>query len=563
MSGLQMMLLLPRCSLRSRSDGPARGCRTHQPGSHVCRASPEPRQFTSRGASGQSPDEPAQQALDRRAFAEALASDLRTFPLDGDLTSTVRRGNRFAPVFGLNLALASLGETGHWPAALRLLEWMEAQPLRSRERPSEHSYAAFFKGCGPGPSLAAARSVWRRLTAEGDLPPSRVCVALLAVLGRAGEVAEAMDVYRRLTWEAEEPLGASTVNAMLSACARSGSVELALEVWTEVCSQEREEPGEVPGPPDAHSLALVLTACDRGGQWKRGLELLLSPEARRIIWDAPLASCIMAVAGRAGRMDVAHGAWVHCVAQHDAGGPIRLTTWLGNAYLAATAHNGALDQAQAAVDALRSRGVQLDGTSYTALGSTATRCTALAPEERLGRVRAAISALLNAGLQPDAKTLTVLLTALGDAGQSQEAAAAVEDWATRFPLAPNAYVYNALIRCYLRCGQVADALQAFKDLQEARVLPTTVTFTLLLKAAEAAGLTSTVEELRVLRQSLAVAGMLVEQFTDAEEDPSLQPLPAQESFAPGAYWEGKQPPKPARRPSPRNRVRRQDWTSSS
>ena len=374
---------------------------------------------------------------------------------------------------------------------------MEAQPLRSRERPSEHSYAAFFKGCGPGPSLAAARNVWRRLTAGFDLPHPRVCVALLAVLARAGEVAEAMDVYRRLSWETEEPLDAATVNAVLAACARSGSVEPALEVWTDACARVSDEPG----PPDAHSLALVLTACDRGGQWQRGLELIQSPEAGRIVWDAPLASCVMSVAGRAGRMDVAHGAWVRCVAEHDGRGPIRLTTWLGNAYLAATAHNGALDQAQAAVEALRARGVRLDGTSFTALGSTATRCNALAPEERLSRVRAAVAALQAAGLQPDGHTLTVLLTAMGDVGRCQEAKDTVDDWSTRFRLAPNAYVYNTLIRCYLRAGQVAGALEAFKAMQDARVLPSTVTFTLLLKAAQAEGLSSAVEELRLLRRS--------------------------------------------------------------
>jgi pentatricopeptide repeat protein len=255
-------------------------------------------------------------------------------------------------------------------------------------------------------------------------------------------------------------------------------------------------------------------------------------------------------------MDIAQSTWLRCMAEHDAGGPIMLSSWLGNAFLSACAHNGALSAASMAQSALLARGIALDARGYTSIMGSALRDKTLPTSaERLVHVRAALAALLDAGLQPTALTLNVLLVALGDCGLCSEAEAVVTEWLQRDNVTSNAYIYNTLIRCRVRCTQVPQAMHLFREMQANQVLPTSVTFALLLKACNAEGMQTAAEELRVLRQSLVVAGMLVEEY-DADEE-WQQPLPAEESFAPGAFWAAQSPPKPMIRPHPRGRVKRQ------
>ena len=513
----------------TQSSAPTRG---------ACRAcaAPAGREFTSRrqrrassaplriaaAPAVRSPSSPSE----REAFAAAVAADLRSLPADGDLSAVARRGLRFAPVFALNSALRKLP----WADSLRLLRWMEAQS--GGERANEHSYASFLAVCGPGPSLSQARQLWRRLTNGGTLPGSRVCVALLGVLGRAGEVGEAVELWQRMGWE-ELPRDAHSLNAVLSACAASGAWSAAMQVWRQQTSRECDQASQ----PDAFSLALLLNACDRGGQWSRGLEVAMSPQGRRIALDAAGYGALMTVAGRAGETRVVQDTWARLIHERR----VPLTTWLFNAHMGALAAVGDAPRAQALMNDMSVAGVAPDVRSFTALMEAHARQNALEPEARLASVRRTLAQLLQAGLSPTETTLTVFVTALGDAQRWREAEQTATEWDRVHGLRRNTVTFNALMRACLRAGQPQEALRLFRDMQAASLMPSSATFVMLLAGCEETGLKDVAAELRALRGSLTTTELLRDALQPVEDE---EPTKPEESFAPGAWW---QPEAPQRR----------------
>jgi pentatricopeptide repeat protein len=164
-------------------------------------------------------------------------------------------------------------------------------------------------------------------------------------------------------------------------------------------------------------------------------------------------------------------------------------------------------------------------------------------------VRAALDALLAAGLRPSAVTATVFLTALGDAGLWREARGVAAAWPASFGIERNAYVYNALMRACTRASQPAEALAVFREMQAARVLPSTVTFAILIRALEAGELLAEAEEMRALRASLTALALLDDTLDGGRgEDEAPQ---AEESFAPGAFWDLQAPAPPVQPQRPR------------
>ncbi len=416
------------------------------------------------------------------------------------MCAVARRGLRHAPRFLLNAAITALGGRGAWQAALRLLSWMERRAEEDgpecAEGPTEHTYAAFFGACGCGASLGAARRVWRRLTPRGALPRStRVCTALVAAFGRGGEATDALALFDRMAWE-QVPRSTHTFNAALAAAARTGAWEAALEVFREFDGSGAD--GATAATPDAYSLALAVTACERGGQGHRGLALAMSPAGAAVRLDAAAAAAVMTSAGRAGRLDVARATLARLA--QCGGAP---STWVYNALLSGLATSGGLPEARRVLATMRATaGCAPDARSYTALAEAARRGGTLAD------VRGAVDELFAAGLRPTAVTLTVVLTALGDAGAWREARSLAAEWPRRYGFGRNAYAYNALLRACTRAGQPGEALAVFRESQAARVLPTSVTFAHLIRALEAAGMRAEADEMRALRDSLAALALL-------------------------------------------------------
>lgn len=267
--------------------------------------------------------------------------------------------------------------------------------------------------------------------------------------------------------------------------------------------------------PDAYSLALAVTACSRGGAPHVGLSLALSPTAAGVVLDAAAAGAVVAAAGACGRLDVAFAT----LARLDAQGTPR-NTWLFNSLLAGQASVGAAAAARETLLRMRcTPGCEPDARSYTSL-MEAARVRGSMPH-----VRAALAELHAAGLRPTAVTLTVLLTALGDAGCWQEALAAVEAWPSAHGVRVTTTAYNAALRACAKADRPREALKLFRCMQVADILPSVGTFAALLPVLDRAALTAEADELRTLRASLAALGVLPEHLQRDVATPLLLRMP--------------------------------------
>jgi pentatricopeptide repeat protein len=397
---------------------------------------------------------------------------------------------------------------------------MEASPLQG-ERPNEHSYAAFLDSCGPGPSLSAARSLWQRLTRNGELPGPRLCVSLLCVLGRAGEVVEAEELLKRLSWNGAANL--RSYNAALTACAASGAWSAALRVWASFLQEEALSP-------DSLSLSLMLSACNKGAAWAEGLALALPALPRIRDLDGPACGSLLTVAARAQRPDIVLAVWRSIR-------PSLYSTRLCNCYLAALARFGDAPTAREALAAMVRQRVPRDVRSYTCVCAAETRSVAVPPGERLARVRGHINAMLAGGIAPTEVTLNVLAVALGDAGLWREAVDSTSRFSQRFSLPPSEMLQTTLIRACVRSGEMDEALRLFRGMQADGLLPSQATFALLMSALDDAGQADRRAELLELQRSLAVIGELRDRRAEEAEARAFEDAPGEgsESFAPGAW----------------------------
>jgi pentatricopeptide repeat protein len=449
------------------------------------------------------------------------------------LASAARRGLTHAPRFALNEALELLHKSG-WVHALRLLLWMESSS-HVAEQPNEHTYAAFLAGCGAGPSLAAARSLWQRLTVGGALPAERVCRALLGVLARAGELLEAEELLLRMEWD-ELPQQLQSFNLVLAGCARDGQWPTALRVWQQLCASA--------AAPNAHSLTLMLRAADGGAAWAEGLAEARGALARGVPLDAVAVGTLVAVAGRAGDGQAACEAWA---CGRRAGLLLRTAQW--NARLFSLAWLGDAAGARELLSEMRrTPAAAPDARSYTALAEAERRDSAAADTaQRVAGVRAALAALAADGLVPEEAFLTVLLTALGDAGLWAEARVRAQQWRAHRGVPLNAIHWNCLIRACGCAGKGDAALRAFRDMQAAGVIPTRATFALLF-AALPEEQREVRAELLALRASLQLVGVTRDELADARAPE--EPAAPEHSFAPGsiAAWalEAEEPAKQRR-----------------
>ena len=84
----------------------------------------------------------------------------------------------------------------------------------------------------------------------------------------------------------------------------------------------------------------------------------------------------------------------------------------------------------------------------------------------------------------------------------------------RWNVSRNAAVYNALLGALVRADEVETALEVFEEMQtEDGVLPTEISFMLLVRACQECGMVNKARELANVRDSLAETGALENDFS--------------------------------------------------
>lgn len=401
----------------------------------------------------------------------------------------------------LNFAIKELGERGNFERAHALYLWMGMQK-DERYVPNRYTLVALFGAASERGHAKIVTKVWRqRLLFDPDVINSEVASAAITALGRCENWPAAYQVWKD-TASIGEPRNMFVYTAALTVLRESQRWEEAGDVFRAM----RDEPGV---NPDAITAGLTLAAFDGARRWREANAL-----AKRLVdvygvaMDEHLCHQVITIAGRA--EDMAHARTQFNRMLESPG--LVVTTYSYNCLLGGYARNGDWDGASDVARELKAAHLNADSYTYTHLVSAA---------ERAGRYDAADdvwSEMLRSPNRAVRRPSTVMCGAyvhcLGCQGRWMEAREIVNEMRGRWNVSRNAAVYNALLGALVRADEVETALEVFEEMQtEDGVLPTEISFMLLVRACQECGMVNKARELSNVRDSLAEAGALENDFS--------------------------------------------------
>ena len=401
----------------------------------------------------------------------------------------------------LNFAIKELGERGNFERAHALYLWMGMQK-EERYAPNRYTLVALFGAASERGHAKIVTKVWRqRLLFDPDVINSEVASAAITALGRCENWPAAYQVWKDVA-AIGEPRNMFVYTAALTVLRESQRWEEAGDVFRAM----RDEPGV---SPDAITAGLTLAAFDAARRWREANALAKRlVDVYRVSMDEHLCHQVITIAGRA--EDMAHARTQFDRMLKSPG--LVVTTYSYNCLLGGYARNGDWDGAADVARELKAAHLNADSYTYTHLVSAA---------ERAGRYDAADavwSEMLESPNPSVRRPSTVMCGAyvhcLGCQGRWLEAREIVNEMRHRWNVSRNAAVYNALLGALVRADEVETALEVFEEMQtEDGVLPTEISFTLLVRACQECGMVNKARELSNVRDSLAEAGALENDFS--------------------------------------------------
>tara|TARA_B110000977_G_scaffold103477_2_gene135023 strand:+ start:2376 stop:4961 length:2586 start_codon:yes stop_codon:yes gene_type:complete len=463
-------------------------------------------------------------ALDNKSVDYGSIDSAVTRPLGG-------KANFSAPT--LNFAIKELGERGDFNRAHALFLWMRAQGAKNRDvdgenkyAPNRHTLASLFSCACEKQHAKTVTRVWRDscLMNANEFRNSEVGSAAIAALARCENWPAALQVWQDLG-DSGEPRNIFVYTAVLSALRDAKRWEEAGDVFR----QMRDETG---CSPNATCAGLTLSTFDAARKWREGTLLAKRfGDVYGVPSDERLTHAVISVAGRAGDTAFARKTLEKALADRSH----VVTTYTYNCLLGGYARSADWPGAQATFTALVAARFQPDAYTYTHLLSAAERAGehgaadevwAQATSGGQGQKASATSnssiGRKKAAKRPAFKPHTVMCGAyvhcLGTQGRWMEAEAIVEKMRSVWGVGRNAAVYNALLGALVKGNKIDRALQVFDSMQSEteQVLPTEITFMLLIRACVDDGLSKKAKELSDVRDALAESGALENDFSKYE-----------------------------------------------
>ena len=275
--------------------------------------------------------------------------------------------------------------------------------------------------------------------------------------------------------------------------------------WEEAAEVFRAMRDEEGVAPNAMCAGMMLTAFDAARQWREANAIAKRlSDVYDVEFDSQLYHSVIAVAGRAGDM-------AHARAQFDRmrGGDSRIvvTTFSYNCLLGGYARNGDWDGAAAVLAELKAAHLRPDSYTFTHLVSAAERGGKHEEADEIWTL------MLASKIPPNTVVCGAYVHCLGSQGRWMEAKALVDQMRNKWGAARNAAVYNALLGALVRADRLEESLSTFDAMQsEDGILPTEITFMLLVRACQDNGMVNKARELTAMRDALAETGALENDF---------------------------------------------------
>ena len=401
----------------------------------------------------------------------------------------------------LNFAIKELGERGGFDRAHALYLWMLTQRGAGAEkyRPNRHTLVSLFGAASDRRHARVVVKCWRDATRfePDEMRTNEVASAAIAALGRCENWPAAYQVWRDMG-DAGEPRNLYAYTAILVVLREAKRWEEASDVFRAM----RDEPGI---SPDAKCAGIMLAAHDAARRWREADAI-----AKRLVdvydvaLDEHLSHQIISIAGRAGNMAHAKAAFDRMRGTRS----LVVTTYSYNCLLGGYARNGDWDGAEATLDELVAAHLRPDTYTFAHLVSAAERAGRYAEADDVWQ-RA-----LASKIKPHTVMCGAYVHCLGCQGRWMEAEALVAQMRDKWGARRNAAVYNALLGALVRAEKIDKALRAFDQMQsEDGIIPTEITFMLLVRACADNGLGARAKELAAVRDALAETGALENDFS--------------------------------------------------
>lgn len=400
----------------------------------------------------------------------------------------------------LNFAIKGLGERGSFDRAHALYLWMNRK--QGRFAPNEFTYVALASAANTLSDTRTVQSMWQRALEDDDeteLVCNEIASAVISALNRVSDWTGAYQVFRDMG-DKGKARNIYTYTAVLTALRDEARPDEALVVLNEMA----REPGV---QATSYAFSLVLTSFDNARRWIEGNALAKRVAKYDVRPDTTLMHAIITMAGRAG--DMAHANDVFKAMRNST---MIVTTYTFNALLGGYARYGDWEGCTEVYDEMKRSRIQPDSYTFTQLISAA---------ERSGEYLAADTVwmdMLRNRIIPHTVMCGAYIHCLGCQGRDLEAEAVMDKMRNYWDVPRNAAVYNALIGAHVRSGEVTRALGVLEDMQCIdKLMPTEITFAVLIRACQESALNKRAEGLESMRQALANAGQLVQDLSGSSQ----------------------------------------------
>jgi pentatricopeptide repeat protein len=459
---------------------------------------------------------PPADGRDERSDAEGVGSGYRS--VDEAVTMPNGRPVKFsAPT--LNFAIKELGERGNFERAHALYLWMGMQKTPKYD-PNRYTLVSLFGAASERAHARVIIKVWRQaLLFTPDMVNSEVGSAAITALGRCENWPAAFQVWKDMG-DMGEPRNLYAYTAALTVLRESQRWEEAADVFRAM----RDEQGV---RPDALCAGLMLAAFDGARRWREANAM-----AKRLVdvynvqLDEHLAHTVITLAGRAGDMPHARAAF-----DRMRNSTLVVTTYSYNCLLGGYARNGDWEGAASVLDDLKRAHLRPDSYTFTHLVSAAERSGFYKEADAVWEL------MLASRIPPHTVMCGAYVHCLGCQGRWMEAEALIGQMRDRWNVRRNGAVYNALLGALVRADKLERALVVLDEMQTVDgILPTEITFMLLVRACSENGMVKRAKELAAVRDALSETGALENDFSKYSASPAS--VSSSSSYAGGGGCSG-------------------------
>jgi pentatricopeptide repeat protein len=297
--------------------------------------------------------------------------------------------------------------------------------------------------------------------------------------------------------------------------------------WEEAADVFRAMRDEQGVRPDALCAGLMLAAFDGARRWREANAM-----AKRLVdvynvqLDEHLAHTVITLAGRAGDMPHARAAF-----DRMRNSTLVVTTYSYNCLLGGYARNGDWEGAASVLDDLKRAHLRPDSYTFTHLVSAAERSGFYKEADAVWEL------MLASRIPPHTVMCGAYVHCLGCQGRWMEAEALIGQMRDRWNVRRNGAVYNALLGALVRADKLERALVVLDEMQTVDgILPTEITFMLLVRACSENGMVKRAKELAAVRDALSETGALENDFSKYSASPAS--VSSSSSYAGGGGCSG-------------------------